>query len=62
LSGFGKAGTWSLSVGSWTIGSKSAGWTGNSFPDEPDFVQKSLLIKSHFVVLMIAPLISDPLP
>jgi hypothetical protein len=38
------------------------GWTSNSFPDESDFVQKSLSIESEFVIDMIAPLIANPLP
>jgi hypothetical protein len=32
------------------------------FPSEPDFVQKSLSIKSNFVILMFAPLIINPPP
>jgi hypothetical protein len=32
------------------------------FPDEPDFVQKSLSILSKFVILMEGPLLSNPLP
>jgi hypothetical protein len=33
-----------------------------SFPNESDFVQKSLSIKSKFVLLMIAPLQTNPVP
>jgi hypothetical protein len=33
-----------------------------SFPNEPDFVQKSLSIKSKFVLLMILSLLTNPLP
>jgi hypothetical protein len=33
-----------------------------NFPDEIDFVQRRLLVRSNFVVLMIAPLRGDPLP
>jgi hypothetical protein len=33
-----------------------------TFPDEIDFVQRRLLVRSNFVVLMIAPLRGDPLP
>jgi hypothetical protein len=33
-----------------------------SFPDEPDFVQNSLSIKSNFVMVMQAPLLTNPHP
>jgi hypothetical protein len=35
---------------------------GVSFPSEPNLVQESLSIKSHFVIDKSAPLKTDPLP
>jgi hypothetical protein len=34
----------------------------SSFPSEPDFVQTFLSIKSNFVVVMILPLLANPVP
>jgi hypothetical protein len=33
-----------------------------NFPSKPDFVQNSLLIESHFVIVMNDPLHASPLP
>jgi hypothetical protein len=33
-----------------------------SFPSDPDFVQTFLSIESHFVNVMIGPLVAYPLP
>jgi hypothetical protein len=35
---------------------------GFTFPSEPDFVQTFVSIKSNFVIVMILPLLANPVP